>query len=368
MEKSGKRRLKQSTLNSLVNVDKIKAEKKKAKESYEEEKKAPISKEGKRKREDIDSDPAIDSSQDLKTLVNFKLTKGMEPADFEPIFYSIAEKILNGCGIVVKKDKDIRVFRIIEIEFYLKHEEYHNDNFTHQDKDQMETLHWYFHKMGKNYKCASYKGLDISFGRKSEKMYGGILLRTLQDVDTLTFHEGSCNLVKEIFTLSEANEVKDFLELNKNFSKSDILRTIDYSDIDTFKENEEANAITLVQFSGKKSGVWTPREIYKSPRVGLTLKRDAPEKEYFLMRNYRFCTNPDSIKKCKSQIYLGLLGQGIKNPDTLTKITKKSAETHKAAYNAGLKSDSKNLKKFKGVALSTSDISTIIGISHRIYQ
>lgn len=174
----------------------------------------------------------------------------------------------------------------------------------------MKMLNWYFHKMGKNYKCASYKGLDISFGRQSQKMYGGILLRTLQDVDTLAFHEGSCNLVKEIFKVSGAAEVKDFISLNKNFTKTDILKTLDYSEIKDFRKEEDTNAITLVEFEGEKSGVWNTRTIYKSPRVGLTLKRDAPEKEYFLMRNYRFCSNPEAIKKCKSQIYLGLIGQG----------------------------------------------------------
>lgn len=58
----------------------------------------------------------------MKTLLNFKIDKDMEPKDFEPIFEEIANKILNGCGIIVKKDKESRVFRIVEIEFYVKHE------------------------------------------------------------------------------------------------------------------------------------------------------------------------------------------------------------------------------------------------------
>ena len=174
----------------------------------------------------------------------------------------------------------------------------------------MEMLQWYFHKFGKSYKSGTYKGLDISFGRKEENLYGGILLRTIQDISSLKFYEGSCNLVKELFKLSESEEVKDFIRINEQFSKENIHKIMDISNLESIKSDSNANALTLVELTGEKKGIWSSRDIYCSPRVGLTLKKDAPEKEFFLMKNYRFCTNPEVIKKSKSQIYVGLIGQG----------------------------------------------------------
>lgn len=54
-------------------------------------------------------------------------------------------------------------FRIVEIEFYLVGG-VHDDVFTHQDKQQMTSCQWYFHKTGGQYRSGNYKGLDITFG------------------------------------------------------------------------------------------------------------------------------------------------------------------------------------------------------------
>lgn len=144
----------------------------------------------------------------LEDLMNFKLNDKMTPEDFFPIFTNISDKILNGCALVAKKGSEIRLYRIIEIEFYCKHEKLHNDNFTHQSEDQLDMLEWYFHKYATNYKAGTYKGLDISFGRRDPKMYGGILIRSIQDISSTTFIEGSCNIVKHIFKFFGNEEVK----------------------------------------------------------------------------------------------------------------------------------------------------------------
>ena len=237
------------------------------------------------------------SDDDLTTLLNFELKEDMTPEDFYPHFSKIADKILNGCALVAKKGTEVKMFRLIEIEFYLKHEKLHNDNFAHQDEDQLGILQWYFHKSGKSYKTGTYKGLDIAFGRKKEKMYGGILFRTIQEVYTMQFHEGSCNLVNHMFKFFGSKEVKDFIQDNSHFSKSNIHRVMSLEEISELKNDATANALTLVELTGERKGVWKSRTIYSSPRVGLTLKRDAPEKERFFMKNYRFCTNPEEIKK-----------------------------------------------------------------------
>lgn len=152
--------------------------------------------------------------------------------------------------------------------------------------------------MGKSYKCASYKGLDISFGREKENLHGGILVRCLQDMDTLEFHEGPCNLINNMFKFfGDISEVKPFIEQNKHFSKENIHRVLDISDLSTLKTDEEANAMNLVELTGSLTGKWARRDVYSSPRVGLTLKKYEPSKEQYFMRDYRFLTNPESIKK-----------------------------------------------------------------------
>jgi hypothetical protein len=251
-----------------------------------------------------------DSTDDLPTLLNFPLEKEMNPKDYYPHFEKIADKILNHSALVLKKGDNIKLYRLVEIEFYCKHESLHNDNFAHQDEDQLGFMQWYFHKQGKNYKGGTYKGLDIAFGKKDEKMYGGILIRTIQDASTMKFYEGSCNIVTEMFKFFGAKEVKDFVEANPHFSKTDIFRQMDVDEVKGLKDEKDANAISLVELTGEKTGVWSSRPFYSSPRVGLTLKRPAPEKEKFIAKNYRFCTNPEVIKKVKFQIYLGMLSQG----------------------------------------------------------
>lgn len=202
-------------------------------------------------------------SCDLPTLLQFPLKEDMKPSDFYPHFRKIAHKILNGCALVAKTDGKVKLFRIIEIEFYCKHEKLHNDNFAHQDVDQLEFLKWYFHKAGKSYKGGTYKGIDIAFGRKDDKLYGGILMRTLQDSSTMEVHEGSCNLVNKMFKFFDSNEVKDFIEDNPHFSKSDIHKKMSVEDVIKLKNDDKANALTLVEFTGGRSGFWKSRPVYR---------------------------------------------------------------------------------------------------------
>ena len=130
----------------------------------------------------------------------------------------------------------------------------HNDNFTHQDHDQLQFLEWYFHKFGKNYKAGTYKGLDITFGREDIKMYGGILLRTIQDASSFEFYEGSCTLVSQIFKFFDVKEVNDFIAANKHFTKNNIYKISDLDDIKLIKEADKVNALTLVELTGDKTG------------------------------------------------------------------------------------------------------------------
>lgn len=102
----------------------------------------------------------------------------------------------------------------------------------------------------------------------------------------------------------------DFIQENPHFSKTDILKEMSLDDISNMKKDSSANALTLVQLTGDRTGIWKSRKFYCSPRVGLTLKRPAPEKEYYIYKNYRFCTNPEIIKKNKAELHKALVDQG----------------------------------------------------------
>ena len=119
----------------------------------------------------------------------------------------------------------------------------------------MQFLEWYFHKFGANYKAGTYKGLDITFGKEDVPMYGGILLRTIQDASDFNFYEGSCSLVTQIFKFFEAKEVKDFISSNPHFSKSNIYKVSDLDSIKALKDDDKANALMLVELTGDKTGI-----------------------------------------------------------------------------------------------------------------
>jgi len=106
--------------------------------------------------------------------------------------------------------------RLVEVEFYFMAPK-HQDVFSHQHKDQKQCAKWYFHKAGEgdNYKGGTYKGLDIAFG--NPKAFGGILIRTIQDLTTENFIEGPCMCVDHILKMNGSATI---LDLVKTFDKS----------------------------------------------------------------------------------------------------------------------------------------------------
>src|SRR5438309_9171063 len=102
------------------------------------------------------------------------------------MFAEIADQILNRSVLTVKDTK----YRICEIEMYL----HSSDHPDHCHSDQMENSKFYFHKFKNGtFKAGTFKGLDIVYGR--ENVYFGILIRSIEQLDTGKFVEGSCNCV-----------------------------------------------------------------------------------------------------------------------------------------------------------------------------
>lgn len=100
-------------------------------------------------------------------------------------FTSIADELMNKWSLRVDKIE----YRLTEIEFYFFDADYHPDPYVHKNDRQLSNGQWYFHG----------SGLDITFGDKSRKAYGGILIRGIQNVDTEEYINGSLKLLSEIF-------------------------------------------------------------------------------------------------------------------------------------------------------------------------
>jgi hypothetical protein len=60
-----------------------------------------------------------------------------------------------------------------------------------------------------SFKCGTYKGMDITFG--NQDIYGGILIRSIMDLNDSKYIEGPCNSVSKLL---EIRGVKEFKELS----------------------------------------------------------------------------------------------------------------------------------------------------------
>ena len=120
------------------------------------------------------------------------------------------------------------------------------------------------------------KGLDIAFGE--EGRFGGILIRSLQKIGK---KETICGPSLVVDNILKKNAMKSISDLVEKFG------------------------ISILE--GENEGLYIKKEkipnlkMYSSARVGLTLKNKKSEQkpELFIMRNYRYFTDPKSISKHK---------------------------------------------------------------------
>lgn len=79
-------------------------------------------------------------------------------------------------------------YQLTEIEFYYYDMEEHPDSYAHKNEVQLDLGNWYFHG----------SGLDITFGNKEKRIYGGILIRGIKNLDTGIHTSGPINTVREL--------------------------------------------------------------------------------------------------------------------------------------------------------------------------
>jgi 3-methyladenine DNA glycosylase Mpg len=184
------------------------------------------------------------------------------PSYTDILFHEVAEYLLNGCILKVKDKR----YRIYEIEMYYYNKDEHPDAYTHCDPLQMEYKKFYPHRFrSKTYKSGTYKCMDIAYGNKETKTYFGVLIRSIENIDTKETFTGPCISVNELlknYNLSEFSPFMEKYDIDKEFKLEDA--KLDHEDI------------------------------YVGPRVGLGDKY--PE---YKEKNYRYATKTKQIKKQK---------------------------------------------------------------------
>lgn len=185
--------------------------------------------------------------------------------DFPPI----ADLLINKRILLINDTP----YRITEIEFYLMTSK-HPDEFCHCCDLQGTTGQWYFHRAGKNgaYRGGTRKGFDITLG--SEECHGAALIRSISSLDSKIKIEGPSKIVDYI-----------------------LLKT-GHSDIASLVKSGEGLILQMRDLEKK--------EIYSSPRVGLSLKKPTANKYQYVMVPYRFLTCPREITKGKNTFALSL--------------------------------------------------------------
>jgi len=174
----------------------------------------------------------------------------------------------------------------------------HQDIYVHRNIDQLTNSKWYFHKHHtQTYKSGTFKGLDLTFGHvdtnflinsyfnkcvkklnenlEKNDIYGGILIRSIYDVTSNIFIEGSCNCVNHILKLYNVDKISDL-------TNNEILNVI---------TNDKNFIIEKKQLEKEK--IWIGK------RVGLSNKL-----EEFRNKKYRFLIFKNKIKKQKKELEL----------------------------------------------------------------
>ncbi len=191
----------------------------------------------------------------IKTLTDIS-TRKVGQNNLQMAFDEIAVGLLRQTKIVTPKDQ----FHLREIEIYFFDNENHPDPYTHKNKRQAEFGEWYFHRFTdiSTFINNNRNGLDITFGNKAQNIFGGILIRKIQNTKTKELIVGINKVARKLIeNIGEENINEIALGIGqKAFDKSQLLH---------------------LEVDGNNYS--TP--IYRTQRNGLTFKEDELAKKYF---------------------------------------------------------------------------------------
>jgi hypothetical protein len=262
---------------------------------------------------------------------------GTDP--IEVWFTRMATALLTSARLVVGGEPH----RFTEIEFYY-HGPDHPDLFAHRDPVQLHCGRWYFHRTGGVYRSGSFKGVDLSFG--DGRTHGGVLIRGLEAPDG-SLIDGPSLLVDHLLKKSGYHTVAALDE-----------------DIGTRLAWDESSPLTLRQTPPE------PRSWIRSGRVGLTLKRSRPNSDgpRFVLRPYRFLSEPKRISKGKVLMVVALHAQG-KNSASIQQLTGsplKTVQRYIADFEEGRRNPA--FGPFFGKDLGPKELCQLSGVWHAVWQ
>lgn len=190
-----------------------------------------------------------------KTLIDIS-TRKVGQNEFEKAFDEVAIELLRQTKIVTPKDH----FHLREVEIYYFDKDYHPDPYAHKNKRQAEFGEWYFHRFTvvATFLNSNRNGVDITFGNKANNIFGGILIRKIQNTRTSELIVGINKVARKLIE-NVGEELIDEIALGfgqKAFDKEQPL----HLEID---RNNYSSAI------------------YKTQRNGLTFKEDELSNKYY---------------------------------------------------------------------------------------
>lgn len=227
-------------------------------------------------------------------------------------FARIARQLLLGSRLVVAG----RRYRLTEIEFYY-YWPGHPDPFSHRDPVTLECGRWYFHRSHGVYRGGSFKGVDVTFGGGGT--YGGILLRGVQ-TEAGAFIDGPSLLVDHLLAKTAQPNVASLDAATAG------------------RKVWDAKSPLELEATSREE-----RPILRTARVGLSLKHagNDPDRQKFVLRPYRFLTEPKRTAKGKPQMVLALYEQGLDVEDIheRTGCPRTTVQRYIADYEAGKRED-----------------------------
>ena len=261
-------------------------------------------------------------------------------AQFQGWFDRIAKQLLCQTTLYVNNQPH----RLVEIEFYYYSKEHHPDIFAHRDPIQLELGRWYFHRTEGTYRSGSFKGVDISFGDGTA--HGGVLIRGIEKPDG-ELVDGPSLCVDHLLDCTGADDVA---ALDRAINQRCAW--------------ESGNPLRLEETAIED------HEIHPSARVGLSLKRfkRAPNPPRFIIKPYRYLTEPNRTKKGRAYLILALHAQGKSTDEIreLTGSTRSTIQRYVDDFEMGRRQDS--FDPYYGVELKANLLCQLHGTWHNKYQ
>ncbi|NOZ45587.1 MAG: hypothetical protein GXO79_02275 [Chlorobi bacterium] len=194
----------------------------------------------------------------------FTIRKNEKRDDYQYDFDRIAKILLNQTELVTR----VNSYRIREIEFYY-YSHIHTDFYCHKNKRQLTNQRLYFHRFKdpEKYARLKQKGIDITIGN-GETIFGGILIRAIENVETNEIITGIGNLTNQI--IEDIDGTLSILELYE-------------SDKNIF---DSSGLVYL------KDGQKNVLKIFKKHRQGLNLKKEGTDK-FYLNSKYNYFSYPE---------------------------------------------------------------------------